>query len=142
MNYYHEWLEKDGYPIWSLWDNVNSWWAIKGLPNVQMLHFNNLKKDMSGEIRKIAAFLDIPIDESKWNNILNHCSFEYMKDNAAESAPLGGAFWEGGAKTFINKGTNGRWKDLLSEEEAVKYDKIASEKLSPECARWLKTGEM
>ncbi|MGB5228110.1 MAG: sulfotransferase domain-containing protein [Eudoraea sp.] len=142
VDYYHEWLEKDGYPIWSLWDNVNSWWAIKDLPNVLMLHFNNLKKDMPGEIRKIAAFLDIPIDESKWNDILNHCSFEYMKDNAAESAPLGGAFWEGGAKTFINKGTNGRWKDLLSEEEATKYDKLASEKLSPECARWLKTGKM
>ncbi|WP_297795758.1 sulfotransferase domain-containing protein [uncultured Eudoraea sp.] len=141
VEYYHEWLDKDGYPIWSLWDNVNSWWAIKDLPNVLMLHFNNLKKDMPGEIRKIAAFLDIPIDESKWNDILTHCSFEYMKENAAESAPLGGAFWEGGAKTFINKGTNGRWKDLLSEEEAAKYDKIASEKLLPECARWLKTGE-
>ena len=39
---------------------------------------------------KIAAFLEIPIDESKWDAILEHCSFEYMKANAAKSVPLGG----------------------------------------------------
>jgi aryl sulfotransferase len=34
---------------------------------------------MPGEIRKIAAFLEIDIDESKWDTILHHCSFDYMK---------------------------------------------------------------
>ena len=141
IDYYHEWLDKDGYPFWSLWDNVNSWWAIKDLPNVLILHFNNLKKDMPGEIRRIAAFLEIPIDEAKWNDILTHCSFDYMKNNAAETAPLGGDFWEGGAKTFINKGTNGRWIDLLSSDESKKYEMIAAEKLPEDCADWLATGE-
>ena len=41
-----------------------------------------------------------------------------MKRNAAKSAPLGGAFWDGGAETFINKGTNGRWRDVLSAAES------------------------
>ncbi len=36
-------------------------------------------------------------------------------------ASLGGAFWEGGAKTFIHKGTNGRWRDILSKEDVVQY---------------------
>ena len=141
VDYYHEWLDKDGYPWWSMWENVNSWWAIKDLPNVMLVHFANLKADMPGEIRKIAAFLGIVIDESKWDTILKHCSFDYMKENATESVPLGGAFWEGGAKTFINKGTNGRWRDILSEEESKKYEKIAADNLSPECAHWLATGE-
>ncbi len=140
VEYYHEWLDKDGFPFWSLWENVDSWWKVRSLPNVMMLHYTNLKKDMPGEIRKIAAFLDLPIEENKWGDILKHCSFEYMKDHATASVPLGGAFWEGGAKTFIHKGVNGRWKDILSEEDSKKYEKIASEKLEPECARWLATG--
>ena len=65
-----------------------------------------------------------------------------MKENATQSVPLGGAFWEGGAKTFINKGTNGRWRDVLSEQESKKYEDIVSQKLDPACAKWLASGEM
>ena len=142
VDYYHEWLDKDGYPWWSMWENVNSWWEIKDLPNVMFVHFAKLKDDMPGEIRRVASFLNIPIDESKWNDILQHCSFDYMKDNATKSVPLGGAFWDGGAKTFIHKGTNGRWREVLTKEESEKYEKIATEKLPSKCAHWLSTGEM
>src|SRR3546814_1948914 len=54
-------------------------WAIRHLPNVLLLHFADLKKDMPGEIRRVAAFLDIAIDESRWEAIVEHCSFDYMK---------------------------------------------------------------
>lgn len=140
--YYHGWLDKDGYPWWSLWDNVGSWWNIRHLPNLLFVHFSNLKRDMEGEIKRIAAFLDIPIDVSKWDAIIEHCSFDYMKAHATQSVPLGGIFWDGGAKTFIHKGTNGRWRDVLSEEESKKYERLAVSKLGKECAHWLMTGEM
>ena len=64
-----------------------------------------------------------------------------MKNNAPKSAPLGGTLWEGGANTFVNKGTNGRWKDWLTEEDCELYEKRAIEELGEECAHWLKTGE-
>lgn len=140
--YYHDWLDKDGHPWWPFWHNIRSWWDIRNLPNVTLLHFANLKKDMPGEIRRIAAFLDIAVDETKWNGILEHCSFAYMKAHAAKSVPLAGAFWKGGAKTFINKGENGRWRDVLSENESLKYENMSREKLSHACAHWLATGEL
>lgn len=87
-----------------------------------MLHFANLKADMPGEIRRIAEFIDTPIDESKWAQILEHCSFDYMKANATQIVPLGGAFWDGGAETFIHKGVNGRWREVLSAEDVAKYE--------------------
>ena len=140
--YYHDWIDRDGHPWWPFWENVRSWWAIRDLPNVCFVHFANLKSDMPGEIGRIAEFLEISIDETKWESILVHCSFEYMKANATQSVPLGGLFWDGGAQTFIHQGKNGRWRDILQEDEALKYERRALDELGPECAHWLSTGEM
>jgi aryl sulfotransferase len=141
VQYFREWLERDGYPFWSFWDNVRSWWAIRNLPNVMFIHFSELKADMPGMIRKIAGFLDIPVDENQWDKIVEHCRFDYMKANAAQSVPLGGAFWDGGAETFVHKGTNGRWRDELSAEDSAAYEQKAAIELGPECAEWLITGQ-
>jgi aryl sulfotransferase len=140
--YFHEWLNNDGYPWWPFWENVRSWWEIRQLPNVHFVHFANLKNNMPQEIRRIAAFLEIPIDESKWEWILLHCSFDYMKANASKSVPLGGAFWEGGAETFIHKGENGRWRDTLREAEIQQYEQRAERELGIDCAGWLCRGDL
>ena len=97
---------------------------------------------MPGKIRKIAEFIETPIDETQWGSILDHFSFNYMKANATKSVPFGGVFWDGGAQTFIHKGTNGRWREDLSEEESFKYEHCAAEELDRECAHWLATGEI
>jgi aryl sulfotransferase len=140
--YYHDWLDKDGHPWWPFWENIRSWWDIRTLPNVLLLHFANLKQDLPGEIRRVAEFIGTPIDESKWESVIHHCTFDYMKENATRSVPLGGAFWDGGAQAFIHKGTNGRWRDVLSPDEVGKYERCAAESLDPQCAHWLATGEM
>ena len=139
--YWREWLDRDGHPFWPFWENIRSWWAVRDLPNVKFIHFANLKHDMAREIRAIATFLDIPIKESRWEAILNHCSFEWMKKNATKSVPLGGAFWDAGAEVFINKGVNGRWSDTLSPEEVAAYQTRSRTELGDECAHWLATGE-
>ena len=137
VEYFREWLENDGYPFWSFWDNLRSWWAVRELPNVMLLHFAELKRDMPGNIRKIADFLEIEVDEQTWPAILEHCSFDYMKTHASKSAPLGGAFWDGGAQTFINKGTNGRWHDLLTADDIENYETKAMDMLGEACCEWL-----
>jgi len=45
-----------------------------------------------------------------------------------------------GAKTFFFKGTNGRWKDVLSAEELALYDAKAAQVLTPDCRAWLEQG--
>jgi len=138
--YFSDWLAKDGHPFWPFWDNVSSWWNIRHLPNVLMIHFSTLKADMPGEISRIAAFLDMEIEEAAWGAILEHCSFDYMKANATESVPLGGAFWDGGAETFLHKGVNGRWRDRLSADQCAAYEQQAADKLGEACAGWLANG--
>jgi aryl sulfotransferase len=140
--YYHDWIDRDGFPFWPYWENVRSWWEIRKLPNIFLIHFTNLKSDMPGWIRQIAEFLDISIDENKWESILLHCSFDYMKENASKSIPFEGALWKGGLQSFIHKGTNGRWREELDRNQIEKYDRRAIEELSPACAHWLATGEL
>ena len=139
--YWREWMERDGHPFWPYWDNVRSWWQIRELPNVMLLHFANLKRDLPGEMRRIAAFLDIAVDPSRQDAILEYCSFDWMKKNGTKAAPLGGAFWDAGADIFMNKGTNGRWRDTLSAEESACYEQRAEAELGADCARWLANGE-
>lgn len=140
LQYFRDWLAKDGYPWWPFWEHVLSWWRIKDLPNVMLLHFADLKADMPAEIRRIAAFLNIPIDESAWEAIVEHCTFDYMRTHGARSVPFSGDLWEGGAKAFLHKGINGRWRDVLPPEDVARYERTANERLGAECAHWLAHG--
>jgi len=139
--YFNHWLETDGGDHWSFWENITSWWAIRDLPNVKLVHFANMKADLEGQMREIADFLEIEPPPAKWPQMVEHCTFDYMKAHAEQVAPLGGMPWEGGATTFINKGTNGRWRDVLSADESAVYERAALAHLGPQCARWLATGE-
>jgi aryl sulfotransferase len=140
--YFLDWLDRDGHPFWPFWDNVASWWAIRDQPNLMFLHFEDLRRDLPGQMRRIADFLDIEIDEARFPLMVEHCTFDWMKANATKSTPLGGAIWDGGADTFINKGTNGRWRDVLTAEDNVRYEALAREKLGEDCAAWLKSGDV
>jgi aryl sulfotransferase len=98
---------------------------------------------MEGNMRKVGEFLGYDIhDKAAWDKMVLHCTFDYMKHNAPGSAPLGGSLWEGGAETFVNKGTNGRWKDILTKDDIEMYENRAIKELGEECAQWLFTGEM
>jgi aryl sulfotransferase len=138
--YFLDWLDGDGYPFWPFWENVASWWAIRHLPNLMLLHFDELKRDLPGTMRRIAAFLDVPIDEARFPTQVEHCTFAWMKANATKVTPLGGAPWDGGAETFVHKGVNGRWRDVLTAADCARYEAMAVEKLGADCAAWLKGG--
>jgi aryl sulfotransferase len=139
-DYWRAWFDGDGYPFWSFWENLRTWWEIRDLPNVHLVHFADMKRDMPGQMRGVADFLDIEIDESRWDTIVEYCSFDWMKANATKSVPLGGAFWDAGAEVFINKGINGRWTASLSEDECREYEDRAVRELGEQCARWLAHG--
>ena len=63
--HWRDWMDRDGHPFWPFWDNVRSWWALRDLPNLMLVHFSDLKRDMEGQMRQIAGFLEIEIDESR-----------------------------------------------------------------------------
>ncbi|MEE8250222.1 MAG: sulfotransferase domain-containing protein [Gemmatimonadales bacterium] len=140
--FFHDWLDNDGLHDWSYWAHIQSWWDIRDLPNVHLFHYNDLKADMPGEMRRMADFLGIEIDEERWPDIVEHCTFDYMKKNADTLSPFIADLFKGGLKSFVYKGTNDRWRDVLTPEDLQKYDDVANANLTPNCAHWHATGEM
>ena len=140
--YYHEWLDRDGYPFHPFFSYVQGWWDIRHLPNVLLVHFSSLKADLAAQISRIANFADIAVDVDVWPLVLEHCGFDYMKRQAEAVAPVGAAHLDGGKASFFHKGTNGRWRDVLTPAESRKYEDLAAAKLTPDCAQWLATGQM
>ena len=132
--------ETDGWPYWSHLSNVQSWWNFRHLPNIQLFHYTDMLADTEGEIRRIAAFLQIDVPESSWPDIVNAVSFAEMKQHGELYVPSGGEFFKGGAQTFLHKGTNGRWREILSDEELSLYDAACKRALTPDCREWLENG--
>ena len=141
--FYLNWLKDEDTAIGSepsFWSNVQSWWNQRHRPNVLLLHYARLIADLAGEMRRLAAFLEIPVDETRLPSLVERCGIDYMRQRAAGSRHYV-AFKEGAA-SFFNKGSNGRWRDVLSAEDVALCIEVAARKLTPDCARWLRTGEL
>ena len=132
--------ETDGWPYWSHLSNVQSWWNFRHLPNIEFFHYSDMLVDTEREVRRMAAFLEIEVPEKAWAGIVKAVSFAEMKQQGELYAPGGGQFWKGGAQTFLHKGTNGRWREVFTDEELVLYDEACSRVLTAECRDWLENG--
>ena len=133
--------EDDGSPWWSHHYHVNSFWRYRHLPNILLVHYADMKADLDGEMRRIAAFLGIDVDESNWPAVVQRATFESMKQEAQAGTERMALVFEGGSDRFFFKGTNGRWRDVLTAEDLALYE-TAVARLEPELRRWLEGGRL
>jgi aryl sulfotransferase len=135
-----EW-ESDGYPYWSHHYHVQSWWNFRHLENILFVHYADLLTDLEGGMRRVADFLEIEVPESAWPTVVRNCTFAEMKAHGTKYMPVGAdTIFKGGADTFFHKGTNNRWREVLSKEELSQYNVAAARAMKPECRRWLENG--
>jgi aryl sulfotransferase len=132
--FFKDWLEDNNF-----FDIVGSYWARRNEPNLLFVHYNDMKADLGAEMRRVATFLDLDIPESKWPAVIHRCTFEAMRDVKFEADHMQMAFKDG-IKGFIFKGTNGRWRDVLTDEEVAAYKARVAKALPPDAARWVEFG--
>jgi len=133
--------ESEGYPFWGNLHHTRTYWEYRHLPNILFVHFNNLLTDPVHEIRRVVDFIGVAATDEHIQTIAEATSFSNFKKNSEKILGEYSSF-HGGSKTFINKGTNGRWKSVLSADELALYDAAVERVLTPDCAHWLETGEM
>src|SRR5208283_4576673 len=98
-----------------------SYWSERRRPNLLLVHFNDLKADLSGEMRRISAFLDIPVNETVWPKLVEAATFDSMKQSGAQILAKLEHLFRGGHETFLHKGTNERWRDALTDADLELY---------------------
>ncbi len=91
---------------------------------------------------RIADFLDIEIAEALWPALVEAAGFEAMKAAVDTLMPSANDIWEGGGNTFLNKGTNGRWRDIYCAKDLALYDARVAAEFSPALAAWCEQGRL
>jgi aryl sulfotransferase len=134
--------EQDGYPYWSHFYHLNSWWQFKHLDNILFIHYADMLKDLDGQMRRVSEWLDIPVNEDIWSSLVDSATFETMKRQHEDTAPaVTHKIWKD-PKDFFHKGTNGRWRDVLNEEDLKLYEDRKAKSLAPDAAAWLENGSL
>jgi hypothetical protein len=141
----HEWLLRwiashddpreamDSLPgvMWHLSDA----WARRAEPNILMIHYADLSADLGAEMRRIATWLGIVVDEACWPSLVNAARFDQMRANAARLAPGTGILKDQAA--FFRRGKSGAGSELLNSRELADYHDHAAELAPPPLLAWL-----
>lgn len=129
--FFASWLESG-----TFFEHIGSYWARRDEPNLLFVHYDDLKADLAGEMRRVAAFLGIEIATDRWPALVERCTFASMRARGDEIGEFD-RYFVGGAETFLYKGTNGRWRDVLTNDELAAYQRAVAELLPADAARWL-----
>jgi aryl sulfotransferase len=118
------------------------YWASRTSPWLLHVHYADLKADLVGEMRRISEFLEIDTSAARLSELAAAATFDAMKRDGESLLPKIGEHFDKGSERFLNKGTNGRWKDFLTPADLARYDAVIKARLSPEMARWIENGRL
>ena len=145
--YFRKWLsesavpgQSDGYQYMSFVGLELTYWTERRRGNLLLVHYRDMKADLEGEMRRVAAFLGIDVAASVWPELISAAGFETMKRQGDALRPNAAKMLLGGNDRFFNKGQNDRWKALFDPHDLAAYDAKLAATLPPACIRWLEGG--
>jgi aryl sulfotransferase len=147
--HFHNWLtagaiasENDGTPFLSYFAYEKTFWNARQQKNLLFVHYNDLRSDLTGEMRRIADFVEIYISDADIQRVASSATFSAMRRDAAMLIPDVAKNFEGGALRLLNKGQPGRWRGIYDEEDVELFDKKLREAVPDVYANWLLAGRL
>jgi len=135
--------ESEGYPFWANLGHTASYWEYRHLPNFHFFHYNDMLDDHAGVVSRMAEAANFEITLEDRDRIVARTTFDHVKSKAKEMDASGdprAVVFKGGAEGFFFRGTNGRWRDMLTEGDLELYEQAKVRVLTPECSKWLEEG--
>jgi hypothetical protein len=126
--------ELDSLPgvLWHLSDA----WRRREQANVELVHYHDLSTDLEGQMRRLAARLDIGVPAGSWPELVAAAGFERMRARADQLAPdTLGVIKDRAA--FFRRGSSGAGREELGEAELARYHARAAELAPPDLLAWL-----
>ena len=108
--------------------NAAGYWAQRHRPNVLVVSFASMKRDLEATVRRVAEFLEIRVSDEVIREVCRKSSFEYMKSIDERFAPYQGAPWRD--KTFMMRsGEQGGSAVLLTSQQQREMDAVFTAEL-------------
>jgi hypothetical protein len=108
--------------------NAAGFWAQRNKPNVLVVSFAEMKRDLEGIVRRVAGFLDIHVSEEVIREVCRKASFDYMKGIDGRFAPFQSVPWRKRSQ-MMRKGKQGASSELLSPERQREMDAVCMAEL-------------
>ncbi|HEY1272126.1 MAG TPA: sulfotransferase domain-containing protein [Gemmataceae bacterium] len=111
--------------------HVRGWWEHRHDPNVLFLFYEELAVDLPASLRKISDFCGLEIAPERWDDILERCSFAFMKQHESQFDPLTAMLYEQGFQpnSHLRKGQSGSGSEQLSLRQSRRFDKTFTKRL-------------
>lgn len=112
------------------------------VPGLRLFHYADMLRDGRRAVAALANAAGIDADATLIDRVAAATSFDAMKANAADYAPVAGTgFWKSDAN-FFDSGSSRKWEGALSDEEVARYETRLAALLPDNRARaWLEAGD-
>jgi hypothetical protein len=111
-------------------EHMASYWAWRDRPNVLILLYPEMKKDLAGTVDKIAGLLNVTLDASQRSEVIRKCEFDYMKSKESCFAPPRMAVLTGKARgKMIRSGKTGDADNFLTPTQRDAIDTLMRSEL-------------
>lgn len=128
-DFFHNWLtmpaidgQSDGTPFLSYFEYEKSYANALDLKNMLFVRFADLLEDLTGEMQKIADFLEINIEPSVLEYLSHSAGFKQMKNDGEKLIPLTVNTFSNGARGFFNRGESGLWRGIFKDEDLMLFE--------------------
>jgi aryl sulfotransferase len=141
--WFWQWVEAPASPgLRATVHHLKTFWEARESSNVVLLHYDDLKADLDGEMRRLATQLGESVPAQSWPALVQAATFEEMRSRADELVPNSTeALWHDNSR-FFNKGTSGQWRHLLDKEDLNRYQARISELADSKLAAWMHQGSI
>ncbi len=106
-------------------------------PNVILVHYDDLVRDLDGEMRRIAGRLgEAAPDDDRWAELVRAATFERMRGRAGWLVPDRAGVLKD-AHAFFRRGGSGAGREVLGPDGVARYQQRAAELAPADLLAWL-----
>jgi hypothetical protein len=122
--------------------HLNTAWSRRHERTVVLCHYADFTHDLVGELRRLAAALEIDITPERAAELAPESSLDRMRTRAEETAPAASQGNWKDPRAFFRSGGFGEWRDLLTPADGDEYARRVAALVPPDLASWSHLGRL